>query len=276
MNASNDLVQFIRRKEQPYLPLEDHMTYVEHLAEGIRQAATLRQGNKFIIRELKRLFTHSFLCKSVELTKYLIETYAKHYIPLEELCKCKNTLHASYFPDFVRLIQKAYGINRFEEFKKKCFHHRGYIMQKYNSKMMHTLFGAAKLTLRSEIDGQKFKKITLSYQYYKNEIVTNSVCINKAYDFPFFRAKKNMFPNILLKLLHEGFETSIYCEPYVEDIFSNSKKLLSPKLIWDMYFYCDRYYLDYLDYEIKMQSDCQKLMLIYCFEKKKSHHNVFV
>lgn len=255
MDASNQLITFIRSIEQPYSSIECFMLHVNNLEKAIQEASKLHQGEKFISRELKRIFVHSFKYKCRHLSTHLIKAYAKYYIPLQELCAGKRILHQSDFFTFIKLIKDAFGEKGFYQFRNLCFQYRGYILQSYNAGNINDFFGAANIDLPRS--GGKYKNLVFNPDSHGRYFTANFM--------PYFCAPKQMFFNIAMKLLHLGFQVNVsffQFNMYIteDQMFQSKNKLLSAKLIWQMY---DRFE--------EKTPECAMLMVIYYAERKMSY-----
>ncbi len=259
MDASNDLVFFIIHNEEPYGSLELFKKYANNLENAVNEAAKLNQGKKFITRELKRIFVHSFKYKCRHLSTHLIKKYANYYIPLVELCTCKRILHQSDFYDCFLSIKNAFGEKRFYEFRDLCVRYRGCIIQNYNSYIINVLFNEANILLNGfNIACRDYRYNYVGFAYNKNtKLFTSSL-------MPYFRATLRMLPNICLKILHNMFGVYICNFSSIEKLFINKKKLLSPEILFEMYGHRE-----------DKTPECELLMIIYCVERKKWYDDIY-
>lgn len=262
MDASDHLVSFILFNGEPYCSINRYMPILNNLEKAFQEASSLRQGERFISRELKRIFVHSFKYKCRHLSTYLIKTYAKHYIPLEELCAGKTILHQSDFSTFIKLIKDAFGEKRFAEFCNLCFQYRFYILQNYNARNISNFFGAANIDL--PLSGGKYKYLIFNPDSHGRYFHTSLM--------QYFCIPKKKFFNMTMKLFHLGFEISIsffQFNMYItkdhmyitkDQLFQCKNKLLSANLIFVMYERLE-----------EKTPECALLMIIYCAEKKLSY-----
>lgn len=259
MDASNDLVFFIIHNEEPYGSLELFKKYANNLENAVKEASKLNQGKWFITRELKRIFVHSFKYKCRHLSSLLIKTYAKHYIPLEELCTCKIILHKSDFYDFFLLIKDAFGEKRFDEFRNLCVRYRGYIIQNYNSYIMNVFFNEAYILL----NGVNVARRDSRYSYV-GFAYNESIKRFTSSTMPYFQATTKMLPNICLKIMHNMFGVYICNFDSIKKLFINKRNLLSPEILYQIYGCTE-----------DKTPECELLMIIYCVERKKWYDDIY-